>query len=145
MRPRGFPHGGYQRILRLVPHDLMYDSTLYGLAVHGIRIDVEGHEPDWPIRSVHPLLRWRNRWWFCSGAHHSTGRYQDTITNTRKCQGRGAEERIRINTSGKDHSSKRRIRRVLSWAEAPHYHHHAQHCHLLVGFPPLTLSCDELI
>eukprot|EP01139_Manchomonas_bermudensis_P012615 Amastigsp_a348023_3.p2 type:complete len:110 gc:universal Amastigsp_a348023_3:97-426(+) len=106
MRPRGSPYRGSRRILRLIPHYTVYDGTIHRAAIHGLRIHVEGHEPDRPLRSLHALLRRRYRRWICGGAHHSARCHQDTITNTRKCQRRRVEERLRPLPGGQDNPSK---------------------------------------
>jgi len=133
VRPGSVSHGRHWRVLRLVPHDTMYDRTFHRASVHGIRVHVEGHEPDRTLRPLHTLFRRRNCWWFCGRVYHTSGRHQDIAADPRKCSRRGATERVRSLAGRKDHQAKRRIQRVLPWVKTQDHHHNAQHGHLLVS------------
>ena len=145
MCPGSVPYRRHRRVLRLVPHNLMHDCPLHCASVYGLRVDVEGHEPNGTLRPVHTLLRRRNRRRNRRGVYHAIGCHQNITSNSRKCYRYGTEECLRLMASGEDYQAKRRIQGVFPWVEAQDHHDDAQHGHLLASqtLAPLLLPVSN--
>jgi hypothetical protein len=137
LRPRGLPQRGPFGLLRLLSDDIMHDGPLHGPSVYVIRVVIESHEPDRPLRSIHALLCRRIGWRSRCGHYHTIGCDQDTTANTGKRDRCRAKKRIWAYQRGEDNTPKRWIWRLLPRFKATNYHDDAQHCHLLasVHFP----------
>lgn len=132
MRQGGVPHRRHIRLLCLVPHDSLHDRSIYGHAIHGLRIDIESHEPYRTVRPLYTLLcGWTGRRGG-GGANYAAGCYQDFIADKRECDRRRVKECLGLSAGRQNNSCKRWMEGIFPGSKASDNNDNAQHGHLLV-------------